>query len=143
MADFSRNFHPEEWTWDDGFGPLTVESVGPEEWRLVRPFIFTTRKGFKIKIPVGFVTDGASSLGFLITRWGGHYSTAATVHDYLYYCLNHGKPDPAATTRAQADEILYEAMTDAKPPVNFWVRYAIWAAVRGFGGPVLRKIGVR
>lgn len=131
---------------NDGLGLVIVEQVGTlaeqPNYVLVQPFVYTTLAGAKITVPDGFVTDGASSpLRILIETWGGHYSTAALVHDYLYTCLNHGHPDPAAPTRDAADAILLEIMT--RCGVNFWVRWAIWLAVRGFGGPGMRGLGVR
>lgn len=141
MGDFT-NFNPSQIVWDDGLGAVAVEELGPTEWRLLHPFTYKTLAGKEIIVPAGFITDGASSpLRELITSWGGHYSSAALIHDYLYTQLNHGNPDPAAPTRADADGILYEAMK--RCGVNFWVRWAMWLAVRGFGGPGMRDLGVR
>lgn len=122
---------------DDGLGPIKLDQVGLERWTLIEPFTYKT-----IVVPAGFVTDGASSpLRILIESWGGHYSTAALVHDYLYQQLNEGRPDPAAPTRAVADGVLYEIM--ARCHVNLEVRWAMWLAVRAFGGPGMRGLGVR
>ncbi len=122
---------------DHGLGPIKLDQTGLEQWTLIEPFAYQS-----IVVPAGFVTDGASSpLRDLIKSWGGHYNTAALVHDYLYDCLNRGHPDPAAPTRAAADGFLYEIMQ--RCGVNFWVRWAMWLAVRGFGGPGMRGIGVR
>lgn len=143
MTDFT-NFNPLQIVWDDGFGAIAVENVGPSKWRLLHPFSYTTLDGHVIDVPAGFITDGTSSpLRIVITTWGGHYSSAALVHDYLYDCLNRGMPNPAAPVRAAADHILYEAMGRAKPPVNPFVRTAIWLAVRIGGGKAMRGIGVR
>jgi hypothetical protein len=143
MALFT-NFDPLIIVFDDGFGPIKLKEISHAKWRLLEPFSYKTLTGKTITVPAGFETDGASSpLRTLITSLGGHYSSAAVVHDYLYVCLNNKDPDPAAPTRFDADAILLEAMSRAKPPVNWFVRCAIWMAVRVGGGPVLKKIGVR
>lgn len=141
MPDFT-NFTPSQIVFDDGLGPIALKETGPTSWVLLEPFSYTTLSGKTITVPSGFETDGASSpLRELITSWGGHYGSAALVHDYLYTRLNHGTPDPAAPTRADADAILYEAMK--RSGVSFWVRWGMWFAVRAFGGPGMRNIGVR
>lgn len=138
---FFTNFSPTEIVIDDGLGPIKLKQDG-RNWLLLEPFRYTARNGIIVTVPAGFETDGASSpLRTLITSWGGHYSTAALVHDYLYVCLNNGHPDLLAPTRADADGILYEIM--ARCGVNLTVRWAIWLAVRGFGGPGMRGLGVR
>lgn len=119
---------------NDGFGTITLEQITKDTWRLVEPFTYNSDSGRQIHIPAGFVTDGTSSpFRVLITTWGGHYSTAAVVHDFLY--------TTNALPRVEADAILFEIMK--KSGVNFWVRWGIWFLVRGFGGPDLRGIGVR
>lgn len=141
MPNFG-NFNPKLIVWNDGLGDVTVQELGQHSWRLLQPFSYTTLAGHVIDIPAGFETDGASSpLRELITSWGGHYSTAALIHDYLYDCINHGTPDPAAPSRADADAILYEAMQ--RCGVNPVVRWLMWIAVRAFGGPGMRNLGVR
>lgn len=127
---------------NDGFGDIELEQVSDRQWQLTKPFTYTTDKGIEIKVPEGFLTDGASSpLRILITSFGGHYSTAAVIHDYLYVRLNAGDPHPAAPTRYDADNVLYELMH--KGGVNFWVKWGIYILVRDFGGPDFKWIGVR
>lgn len=119
---------------DDGLGDIVLEELSPTAYRLIEPYTYNTDDGRQFHIPAGFITDGASSpLRILITTWGGHYSTAALVHDFLY--------KSGVIERADADNILFEIMS--KCGVNFWVKWAIWFLVRGFGGPGLRGIGVR
>lgn len=139
MPTFS-NFRPKEITWNDGLGDVSVQELSDTSWKLLRPFSYTTLDGHVIDIPAGFLTDGASS-PVVITRWGGKYGTAALIHDYLYTQLNHGHPNPAAPTRRDADDILDEVMRRCN--VNIYVRVGIWLAVRAFGGPAMRKLGVR
>jgi len=143
MALFT-NFNPEEIVFDDGFGPVTLKELGPVKWEVVNPVHYTTVSGVKITVPAGFITDGASSpLRILLTSLGGHYTTATIVHDWLYTNLNEGHPIPGVEKRELADDVLLEAMERANPPVNYWVRWAIWMIVRGFGGPGLKALGVR
>ena len=127
---------------NDGLGSIDLTEVSPTSWLLQHTFTYITKSGKAITIPEGFETDGASSpLRILITTFGGHYSTASIVHDYLYYRINSGHPAYAAPTRKEADAILLEIMD--RCGVNYWVKWAIWFVVRGFGGPDLRKLGVR
>ena len=116
--------------------------LGKHKWRVEEDFVYESPDGEHIKIPRGFITDGASSpLRILITSMGGHYPTAAVVHDWLYTRLNHGRPDPAAKTRKAADRIFRKEMKRAG--VKPLVRFGIWLGVRAFGGPGFRKLGVR
>lgn len=138
------NFSPEEIKFNDGFGDITLKELGPVKWQLLNPVDYTTIKGVKINVPTGFITDGASSpLRILLTSLGGHYTTAAIIHDWLYTNLNEGHPIPGVETREDADSVLLEAMERARPEVNYWVRWAIWMIVRGFGGPGFKALGVR
>jgi hypothetical protein len=140
MADFGNAGHIVKFTWDDGLGKITVEKVAAHKWRLLDPFTYLSNAGRRIVVPAGFETDGASSpLRTVITSWGGKYSTAALVHDYLYDCLNNHVPN--TPTRASADGIFYEIMKMCG--VDPYVRVMMWAAVRAFGGPGMRHIGVR
>lgn len=75
-----------------------------------------------ITVPAGFETDLASiprGLWNLIPKIGA-YDAPAVVHDYLY--ATNG------ITRAQADAVLYEAMTEAG--VVRRMRWLIYAGVR-------------
>jgi len=132
----------ENYVINDGLGPIELHQVAPFQWEVVKDFNYTTASGKTIDIPAGFVTDGASSpLRILIASVGGKYSTAAIIHDRLYAELNYGTPDVAAPTREEADAMLFEIMD--KTGVNFWVKWAMWLAVRAGGGPLTRWIGVR
>jgi hypothetical protein len=110
--------------------------------QLEESYVYVTARGCPIVVPRGFVSDGASSpFRALITSWGGHYAAAALIHDYLYDCLNRGAPHPCGPTRKDADRVLREEM--ARSGVRPLVRLGIWLAVRAFGGPALRRLGVR
>ena len=129
-------------TIDDGLGKLDLTEISPTKWLLLHSFTYVTNSGIPIVVPEGFATDGASSpLRILIQTFGGRYSTASIIHDFLYSRINEGNPHPAAPTRMAADVILMEAMTRAN--VNFWTRWGMYIAVRTFGGPEFRWIGVR
>lgn len=119
---------------DDGLGPINLEELTPTSYRLIEPFTYNADDGRQFHIPAGFITDGASSpFRILITTWGGHYSTAALVHDWFY--------KTGVIPRDDADSKMVEIMS--KTGVNFWVKWGIWFMVRAFGGPKLRALGVR
>ncbi|MDH5178598.1 MAG: DUF1353 domain-containing protein [Gammaproteobacteria bacterium] len=79
-----------------------------------------------IVIPQGFVTDFASipRIFWTVFPRHGEYTTAAIVHDYLYWTQR--------CTREQADDLFERAMQDAE--VSTASRYAIYGAVRLGGG---------
>lgn len=128
------------YTIDDGLGAFQIVQVGDNEWKLLQPFVYVTNAGKTITVPSGFITDGASSpFRALIESWAGHYSTAALVHDWLYTNMNRGTP--ILPSRADDDAILYEIMK--KCGVHLIVRWLMWLAVRGFGGPGMKGLGIR
>jgi hypothetical protein len=119
---------------NDGLGEIKLEEITPTSYRTIEPYTYNSDTGRQFHIPAGFITDGASSpFRILITTWGGHYSTAALVHDFLY--------TTGVIPRVEADAVLFEIMS--KTGVNFWVKWSIWFIIRGFGGPGLRGLGVR
>jgi hypothetical protein len=125
-----------------------LEQIGEDEWRLRSPFTYVTLAGVPITVPAGFLTDGASTpFGILLEPWGGHYATAALIHDYLYVCIRSGKPHPATRgktgpeCRKKADAIFLEIMKRAK--VGPLVRVSMWLAVRALGAnPIIKAIAI-
>lgn len=82
----------------------------------------------RINVPVGFQTDFASiprPLWIILPKWG-KYGNASVIHDWLYW---EGELN---RSRSAADGVLLEGMVVLN--VNFLVRYAIYLAVRIFGG---------
>jgi len=78
-----------------------------------------------IKIPKGFITDGASIPKFAWSIIGGplgDYAAAAVVHDWLYYKKIY--------TRKKSDQIFLEAMTVLD--VAWWKRNLMYRLVRMF-----------
>jgi hypothetical protein len=112
---------------------------GRSLWALQRPLVYDTgdRRHERITVPAGFVTDLAS-----IPRpvWSfyppdGPWVKGAIVHDFLYYTQGdgewngqHGVPEGRRYSRAEADGVLWEAMTDRG--VGLWGKIVIWSAVR-------------
>lgn len=126
----------------DQLGTPVLEQIGMNEWRLSRTFSYLTDRGVKIVVPAGFITDGASTpFSTLITPWGGHYQVAALIHDYLYDCLNKGKPHRAAPTRKHADYIFREICR--RSGVAPLVRFGMWFAIRWLGAnPLAKKVAI-
>ena len=113
------------------YRPVQTQT-GPEEWTLQQDFRVRIN-GYNVIIPTGFSYDGASApLGWLIAPMGGHYPTAALLHDYFYSNLNDGTPHPAAPDRKDADRIFLQVMQQHQ--VKPLVRVFMWLAVRWFGG---------
>ncbi len=89
----------------------------------------------QITVPPGLITDLTSV--HLIARWivgrVGPWLEAAIVHDYLYIAWQD-QPNPVARDRDRlfADLVMLAGMKAAR--VSLVRRYAIFAAVRVFGG---------
>ena len=88
--------------------PLIVSPLPDgRKWRLVAGFGYDVGKkgsGDRITVPVGFITDFASSPSLVwsfIPKWG-KYGKAAIIHDFLYQTNRR--------TRKEADDIFHEAM---------------------------------
>ena len=108
-------------------GRLILEPASDERtFRLHESFAYESDLlGFRVTIPQGFVTDGASvpRIFWSIIPPLGIYGRAAVVHDYLYRWQR--------TCRQDADDTLLEAMWVCK--TGWFDLLAIWIAVRLFG----------
>lgn len=84
-------------------GPLVIEEIGYELWRIHEPFEYVTVHGSRIKIPAGFETDLASvpALARSLVPKIGYWSQPAVVHDYMY-ALHRAKLN-TEWTRKDAD----------------------------------------
>ena len=110
--------------------PLLRGFVDGTNWMLQSPMIHEIGKNSSrvVIVPRGFVTDLASIPQPLQILRGrnpdnGPYTRAAVVHDYLYWRQD--------CTRAQADNIMAVAMTEAG--VSALERRLVYEAVRHFG----------
>lgn len=90
--------------------------LGKDYWRVLKGFrYYLGTKGSNrwVYVPAGYLTDGASVpqiFWSLIPRWG-LYGQAAVVHDFLCEYLSITEDGlPKSITRAEADDILLEAM---------------------------------
>jgi hypothetical protein len=93
---------------------------------LVEPMVYSIENtGEKIIVPIGFVTDFASTPRAI---WAvlppfGTYQKASVIHDYLYWMQE--------CTKSQADEILFLAMRESNvSDIDAWL---IYHAVDKFG----------
>jgi len=119
--------------------PLKGKFINEKQYKLSAPFVYDNPPVY-IKVPKGFVTDGASIPRIAWTIIGspftGRYRNAAVIHDYLYTVQT--------CSRWQADRIFYQAMRALK--VSPWRRSLMHLAVRSFGwipwGNYKRKKGV-
>ena len=99
------------------------------DWLLTTPWIVPTRAGVLTLLP-GYTSNGASVPRVLWPLVGPRYAAdsfaAALAHDSLY--------DAQWTSRALADAVLRDLLEDlGVKPLKRW---AYWAAVRIFGGPL-------
>lgn len=104
-----------------------IENDGRGEWVLKSALVYSSDvASTTIIVPAGFKTDFASvprvPIAFVLAGDTAH--DAAVVHDYLY--------SAGALPREVADAVLLEAM--AVSGVPSWRRYAMYWAVRAFGG---------
>jgi len=103
-------------------------TVDGKYWVLQEPLVYIHPKtNQRFVVPRGFVTDLASVPRLFWTAFPpcGKYTTAAVLHDYLYWVQSYD------CDRECADEILLIAMEEAN--VKLVSRNAIYTAVR-FGG---------
>lgn len=104
--------------------PLDLQYLDGRSWKLLSCFTFgSITLARVIELPIGFETDFASIPRVL---WNllpptGQYGKAAVIHDYLYRT-------PFYATRLQADQVLFEAMTELG--VSWWTRQIIYRGVR-------------
>ena len=107
--------------------PFLGEYIGNGKFKLEKPFEYWNPP-VKVKVPAGFITDGASIPRFawslIGSPWSGRYARAAIIHDYLYFTKT--------VSRKEADRIFLQAMQILK--VNWFKRRAMWLAVRLFAG---------
>ena len=108
---------------------LDVELVDDSDgtWVLRSPLAYESSVANRvICAPEGFTTDFASVPRIPVAYWltvdVAH--AAAVIHDYLY--------STGSVSRAMADDVLLEAMWVTGVPA--WRRYAMYWAVRAFGG---------
>lgn len=109
--------------------PMVASPTGDGKyWVLKAPLEYEQpRTKQRIVVPVGFVTDLASVPRLFWTAFPpcGQYTSAAVVHDFLYW--NQG-PD---CDRECADDVLLSAMEESN--VDILSRNTIYAAVRKGG----------
>jgi hypothetical protein len=113
--------------------PLELEYLDGVTWKITAPFTYHigAPDGVEsVQIPIGFVTDFASVPKVL---WNllppvGTYGKAAVIHDWLYQDRVIDGPCLRVCTRAEADAILFEAMTVLA--VGFLTRWTIYLGVR-------------
>lgn len=99
--------------------PLRGRFIGKGRWRLTRIFLYINPPVY-VKVPRGFVTNGASipklAWSLIGSPWSGRYARGAVIHDFLYFSQ--------MTTRYKADRIFYRAMQILGVPfLKRWVMY--------------------
>lgn len=109
--------------------PMVASPTGDGKyWVLREPLEYEHPKTKeKVVAPRGFVTDLASVPRLFWTAFPpcGKYTSAAVIHDYLYWV------QPTTCDRKCADDILLTAMEESN--VNFATRNAIYRSVRAGG----------
>ena len=95
-----------------------------------------------VKVPSGFITDFASTPEWIHKMFhptSKYYSKSSVIHDYLY--------ETKLYTRAGADDIFFEAMTEEadenNPRTAFLIRWTFYLAVRLFGKKYWDAINVK
>jgi len=106
---------------------LEVKFVGDHEIELLADLLYCESLNKNLKVPKGFVCDGASipRIAWSIVGYPmeGDYVEAAVIHDYLYR--------NAIGTKVHADNVFLQAMKDLK--VNIVKRRVMYWAVKYFG----------
>lgn len=91
-------------------GPLTIQEIGVEYWRVAKAFTFYSDTGLTVVVEKGFETDLASVPQVFRSVVGkiGYWSQPSVIHDLLY--KNHREGKDVKITRLQADNMLVEGM---------------------------------
>lgn len=106
---------------------LKLKPVNDGKCILEADYIYSIN-GFKITVPKGFITDGASipkSLQWIYDPYG-KYIKGAVIHDYLY-----SKYNDTGINRTLADKIFDFIMKETR--VNGKTRRKFYVAVKYFG----------
>ena len=144
---------------------ILAEFQPPKKWKLGRDLTYTTNdltavevrslhsvgvavirdtnKTESITVPIGFITDLASTPRLL---WNViapfDVARAAIVHDLLYKAIRNYRwmkgaigedKKLIASAKKAADKVFLLAMKDSDPKVSGWKRYSAWKAVDLFG----------
>jgi len=98
--------------------------------RLLEPLAYTTKDGWRITVPAGFVTDFASipRLLYVLIPPRGRYNRPAIVHDFLYHYAPIDPMTGKPCTQARADSIIREACEDVDDRLT--QRWAIYLGLR-------------
>lgn len=109
-------------------------------WGVHEPISYITPAGDMITAPAGFVTDLASIPRFVsgLLPPDGPWVQATVFHDLLYATKGTGLwrahaciSRPVPYTRAEADQVLRDAMTDLG--ISGWRAWSIYQGVRAGG----------
>jgi len=108
----------------------TIKGIDSRHWRNLVEVSWEARGEIGI-VPIGFITDGASTPRILWPLFPpmDKYAIAALVHDYLYKTHPH--------VRKTCDKIFLALMVYLDIPK--WQRNAMYRAVRIFGGRPYKK----
>lgn len=108
--------------------PLIGKFIGAGRWELKAPFEYRDPPGYVlvIRVPVGFVSDGASIPRFawslIGSPWSGKYARAAVIHDYGYFKQTY--------SRKKVDDLFLKGMEILGVPI--WNRRIMYWCVRVF-----------
>jgi hypothetical protein len=109
--------------------------------RVTKAGIYQAADGTTYRIPVGFLTDGASVPRFLWSMFppfAGDYEPAAILHDVLYQRAEQFEgEDHGHLSRSQCDDLMQEAMTVLK--FTGWGQWMIYRGVRMGGWKAWRQ----
>lgn len=103
-----------------------LEQIDDKHFKLLTDLVYESEKyGLKIRVPAGFVSDGASvpRVPLLFFFFGSKGKRAAVIHDWLYR--------NALVSREVADGIFKEALFDTNK--GAYTAWGMYLGVRGFG----------
>jgi hypothetical protein len=108
---------------------LHVGFIDGNQWCLLHPLIYLSRKGLLVTCPAGMTTDFASIPRLLWWRYpkSGPWAPAAVIHDGLYAGEAVTLPR-VALTRRQADAMLRDGMKALG--IGWQTRLVFYLAVR-------------
>ena len=118
---------------------LVIEQITDKVFSLVSPLVYQSDMlgGFKIEVPAGFQSDGASvpRLPVAYMLFGDRAHHESVLHDYLYRC--DSVPEVAFST---ANDVFLEAMKVRGK--SWFIRWSMFLGVKFFGNLSYHKRNV-
>jgi len=115
--------------------PFRGDFIGDRKFKAVRPFVYHSKIGGTITVPVNFITDGGTIPKIFYpvigSPWGGRFTRICIIHDYL--CV------VKTFSRIKTQKIFLEGLNILGVP--FWKKPIMYGGVRAWSWLTWDKYG--